>query len=143
MRKNKAKNFRSTSSMILTIIIFSLLNICLFVSPVIAAKPAYQPFNLSVFTHHVNGDVCAMEPIAEPSQTISYPTAAMPECCLARNRNFNALINTNNDKKALTFIGYINLTPTEPILKNNFTYHPRLTYPPPTALALASTVIRE
>jgi len=68
----------------------------------------------------------------------------MPECCLARNRNFHAVVNTANDKTAPTFTNLIISASGTPNPENNFTYNSsQIIFPPPSTLAIASVVIRE
>lgn len=141
MLKNISKIYQRTACIILAIIISGLLNICLFAFQARATQPM-QSSQLN-FAYD-NGDNCITEPTPEPVQTINYPSTPMLECCLSRNRNFNAIINTANNKSAPTFTSLIILPSANTNPENNYSHHTsRLTYPPPAALALASTVIRE
>lgn len=141
MLKNISKIYQRTTFIILAIIISGLFNICLFAFQARATQ-LIQPPQLN-FVYDNSGN-CIAEPMPEPAQTINYPSAPMPECCLARNRNFNAVVNTANDKSAPTFTSLIILPSANTNPENNYSYHTaRLAYPPPAALALAATVIRE
>lgn len=142
MPKNIAKIYRRSAFLILAIIISGLLNLCLFAFQTRLAQAVESPkLNLA---YSDNGD-CLTEPTAnEPKQIIDYPSAPMPECCLAQNRNFDALVNTANDKSAPLFTGLAILSVNNLDAENNYSHHiSLLTYPPPAALALASTVMRE
>jgi len=95
------------------------------------------------FAYDQNGN-CLAQPMPEPTQAINRPAAPMPECCLARNRNFNAVVNTANDKTAPTFTNLIISASGTPNPENNFTYNSsQIIFPPPSTLAIASVVIRE
>lgn len=140
MQKSGFKIYRRASFTVLVIIISGLLNICLFSFQAKAAP--IQPLKFNFAYNHA--DACAAEPLPEPAQTFNYPSAPMPECCLTQNRNYNAVVNTTNNKSAPTFFGLIILPLDSSIPKNNFTYNTsQITFPPPAALALASTIIRE
>lgn len=141
MLKNIFKIYQRTTFIILAIIISGLFNLCLFAFQARAIQSAQSP-QLN-FTYDNSGN-CTPVPMPEPAQTIGYPSAPMPECCLTQNRNFSALVNTANDKSAPAFADLIVLPANNSNLENNYSYHiSRLTYPPPAALALASTIIRE
>lgn len=126
--------------MILVIIISSLLNICLFAFQAKAAS--IQPPELN-FAYDNDGD-CVTEPMPESAQNINRPSAPMPECCLAQNRYYNAVVNTANNQSARTFTGLI-ISQSDTSNFENYSTHyiARLIYPPPMALALASIIIRE
>jgi len=95
------------------------------------------------FLDNNNGEICVMETAREPAQTVGRPSAPMPECCLAQNRNFNAIINTANIT-APTFTDSIISSSADLNFENNSTHNTsRFIHPPPALLALASTVIRE
>lgn len=141
MPKNISKIYRRTALIILAIMVSGLLNVCMFALQTKAAEPMPAPkFN---FISDDSGN-CTAEPMPEPMQSINRPTAPMPQCCLTQNRNFDAVVNTANDKSAPIFSGLIISPSTQANPENNSThYTSRLTYPPPEALSLASTVIRE
>jgi len=140
MLKNPVKIHGRTAAMLLAIIVSSLLNICLFTFQAKAA-PIQQP---KLAFAYDDGGHCVIMPITEPEQTINRPTAPMPECCLARSRYYDAIINTANDKSAPAFSTPIILSANDfPLENNSAFYTARLTYPPPQAPALASIVIRE
>ena len=141
MLKNNPKIYQRTATILLAIIISGLLNICMFSFQAKAAQPIQQPkFN---FVYN-NGGNCIAEPMPEPTQSINYPAAPVPECCLAQNRNFDALVSTANDKTATAFTNP-EIYPSDNLIpENNSTYYTSQNiYPPPATLALASTVIRE
>lgn len=128
--------------MMLVIIISGLLNICLFAFQAKAAT-APMPTPKLNFAYDNDGN-CVAEPMPEPSQTINRPAMPMPECCLAQNRHYNAVVNTVNDKSTPIFSNAIILSSNNLNPESNFTHDTaRLIYPPPAALALASIVIRE
>lgn len=142
MAKNLSKIYQRTAFMILVIIISSLLNICLFAFQAKAAAAPIQPLKFN-FTYDDDGN-CVAEPMPEPAQSINHPAAPMPQCCLAQNRYYNAVVNTANDKSAPIFSSPVILPANNPNFENNFTHYiSRLAYPPPASLALASIVIRE
>lgn len=141
MLKNISKIYQRTTFIILAVIISGLLNICLFAFQARLAQSIEPPKLNFVYNNSVN---CLTEPTPEPSQTINYPSTPMPECCLTRTRNFDALVNTANDKSVPVFASLTILSADNSNPKNNYSYHTaRLAYPPPAALALAATVIRE
>ncbi|MDP2708868.1 MAG: hypothetical protein Q8O93_02355 [bacterium] len=140
MEKNISKILTRTSLIILAITISGLLNICLFV---LSAKAAPMPEPAVNFATG-NGDTCAAEPMPEPTQTINRPSAPMPECCLTQSHNFEAVVNTANDKTAPTFANAAIFISEIANPENNFSFNTsRNIYPPPAALALSSTIIRE
>ena len=142
MAKNLSKIYRQTAFIILVIVVSGLLNICLFAFQVKAAAAQNQPPILN-FAYDSGGD-CAAQPMAEPAQSLNRPSAPLPKCCLAQNRNFNALVNTANDRSAPSFANLITSSFDNHSFENNSThYTARLTYPPPEDLALASIIIRE
>ena len=139
MAKNNHKIYQAASVILLAIIISSLLNVCLF-SLRAKAAPLNQP---KLAFAYGGGENCSTESMPMPTQTINRPIPPIPECCLTQNRNFNAVVNTANDKSAPVFTDIItpsfNLSP-----ENNRTHYTSQTiFPPPEALALAATVIRE
>lgn len=143
MLKNIFKIYQRTTFIILAIIISGLFNLCLFAFQARAIQPAQTP-QLN-FTYDNSGN-CITEPMPELAQTIGYPSAPMPmpECCLTQNRNFGALVNTANDKLAPAFTSLIISWPVKSYAENNLAYNIyQNIYPPPSALALASTIIRE
>lgn len=140
MAENISKILKRTAFITLAIIISSLLNICLFSFQAKAAPS--QPPKLNFI--YDNGGNCAAAPMPEPKESLNHPAAPMPECCLAQNRNFSAIVNAANDKTAPALTGPIILSQNDLRPENNLThYTSRLAYPPPEALALASTIIRE
>lgn len=142
MLKNISKISKHTTFFILAIIISGLLNFCLFAFQARATESIVEPlkFNLT----YENSNDCLKESAPEPEQTVNYPSAPMPECCLRQNRNFGALVNTAIDKSAPDFTGPIISWPLKSYAENNLVYNTcQNIYPPPSALALASTVIRE
>jgi hypothetical protein len=140
MARNNSKIYRYTSLIILAIIISSLLNICLFTFGAKAAPIQSPKLN---FAYNNDGN-CVAAPMPEPTEAINRPAAPMPECCLAQNRNFTAVVSVANDKSAPTFTGLAILPLDKLNPENNYTYYTsQLTYPPPAALALASIIIRE
>ena len=141
MLKNISKIYQHTAIIILAIIISGVLNICLFAFQARAIQPAQSPRLNFAYDNSCN---CLTELMPEPSQTIGYPSAPMPECCLTQNRNFNSVVNTANNKSAPTFFGLIISPSNSQTTENNFTYNTSQNiYPPPATLALATTVIRE
>lgn len=142
MPKNLSKIYQRTAFIILAIIISSLLNICLFA---FQAKAAFAPMPPPKFNFVYNNDGnCVAEPMPEPIQSINRPATPMPQCCLAQNRYYNAVVNIANNKSAPTFSSLVILPANNPNFENNFTHYiSRLAYPPPASLALASIVIRE
>ena len=140
MVKNYSKIYQRAAFMILAIIISGLLNICLFSFQAKAAP--IQPLKLN-FTYDNSSD-CVAESKPEPTQTINHPSAPMSECCLAKNRYYEAVVNTASNESAPIFTNLVILPLSNLNLKNNSTYHiPQSTSPPLAELALASTVIRE
>lgn len=141
MPKNTSKIYQRTAFILLAIMISGLLNICLFSLQAKAAEPMPEPkFN---FVSDESGN-CLAEPMPEPTQNINLPSAPIPQCCLAQNRNFNAVVNTANDKSAPTFASLIILSSENLNQENNFTYNTsQIVFPPPEAPSLASTVVRE
>lgn len=140
MVKNLSKIYQRAAFMILVIIISGLLNICLFVFQAKAA-PLQSPRTNSAYDTDCSA---APMPMSEPVQSINRPAAPMPECCLAQNRNFNAVVKTATDQSAPAFSGLVISPSDNQSFKNNSThYTARLIYPPPEAPALASIVIRE
>lgn len=141
MQKNSSKIYQRASFIILAIIISSLLNVCMFAFQAKAAQPAPAP--KLKFAYDNSGN-CVAQPGPLPAQAINYPAAPMPECCLAQNRDFDAVVNVANDKAAPILTGPIIIQADATNFENNYTYNTsRLIYPPPEALVLASTVIRE
>lgn len=141
-QQNQSKIYQRAAFLILVIIITGLLNICLFAWQ---AKTATAPMLMPKinFVYDNSGNYLA-EPIPKPTQTINYPSVPMPECCLSRNRNFATIVNIANDKSTSVFTNLIILSSDTTNFENNSTHHTsRLAYPPPAALALASTIIRE
>ena len=143
MPKNISKTYSRPALIMLLIIISGLLNICLFVWQAKMAEAAQLPRLNSIYDYG-DGANCLDQARPEPEQTINYPSAPMPECCLRQNRNFSALVNTANDKSAPAFTSLIISWPEKSYAENNLAYniHQNI-YPPPSALTLASTVIRE
>lgn len=143
MLKNISKTCSRPALAMLLIIISSLLNICLFVWQVKTAEAAQLPRLNSIYDYG-EGVNCLDQDMPEPEQTINYPSMPMPECCLRQNRNFGALIKTANDKSAPAFTSLIISWPVKSYAENNLAYNIyKNIYPPPSALVLASTVIRE
>lgn len=141
MLKNISKISKHTTFFILAIIISGLLNFCLFAFQARATE-SIKPLKLNL-TYDIS-DNCLTKSVPEPEQTVNYPSAPMPECCLRQNRNFGALVNTAVDKSAPDFTGPIISWPLKSYAENNLVYNIyQNIYPPPSALALASTVIRE
>lgn len=135
-----SKIYRGTSLIILAIIISGLLNVCIFS---LQAKAAPMPMPKVNFAYS-NGDSCVAEPMPMPTENLNYPAAPMPECCLQQNRSYNALVNTANDRTAPTYSAPIILSSDNLIAENNFSYNTsQIVFPPPEALSLASTVMRE
>jgi len=148
MQKNIPRIYRRAAFMILAVIISGLLNICLFALQARAAAPLQAPpINFAYDDNYAYGNDytdCLAEALPRPKENLNRPTAPMPQCCLTRNRNFNAVINTANDKTAPTFTGLIFSASDAPNTENNFTYNTSQNiYPPPALLALTTTVIRE
>lgn len=145
MPKNISKIYKRSAFLILAVIISGLLNICSFAFQARAIQSIPPPqLNFTYGNSDGNSGNCLTESMPEPAQTINYPAVPLPECCLTQNRNFNALINTANDNSAPVFTGPTILSTNNSKPKNNYSYHTsRLAYPPPSALAIASTVIRE
>ena len=148
MAKNISKIYQRAAFIILAIIISGLLNICLFALQARAAAPLQAPpINFAYDDNYAYGNDytdCLTEALPRPKENLNRPTAPMPQCCLTRNRNFDAVVNTANDKTAPTFTGPIILASGTPNPENNFTYHTSQNiYPPPAVLALASIIIRE
>lgn len=146
MAKNISKIYRGIAFMILAITVTSLLNICLFAFQAKAAAPKlFAPkINFADSNYYGYDEACAVETTHELSQSINRPSAPMPQCCLAQNRYYNAVVNTANNQTVWTFAGQIILPSDISNFKNYSThYTARSTYPPPMALALASTIIRE
>lgn len=142
MPKNISKIYKHTAFFILVIIVSGLLNLCLFAFQTRLALISIKSPKFSL-AYNDNGD-CLIEPASESAQTINYPSAPMPECCLAQNRNFDALTNTANNKSTPISTGLAILLTNNSSQENNYSYNiARLTYPPPAALALASTIMRE
>ncbi|MDO8592748.1 MAG: hypothetical protein Q7R92_03185 [bacterium] len=139
MTHNLSKIFKRASLIILAIIISSLLNICLFSWQTNAAPMPMPKINFA----SASGDTCAAQPLPEPLQNINSPAVPMPECCLAQNRNFDATINTANDKISGAFSGLIILSSNNLKFENNFVHNISQNIFPPPALSLATTVIRE
>ncbi|GEM_PF-5666689 len=140
MEKNISKILTRTSLIILAITISGLLNICLFV---LSAKAASMPEPMVNFATG-NGDTCAAEPEPLPIENFNRPAAPMPECCLTQSRNFNALVKTANDKTAPAFANATIFISEIANPKNNFASNTSQNiYPPPAALALITTIIRE
>ena len=146
MAKNISKIYRRASFIILVIIVSGLLNICLFSLQAKAAapKPTAPKINFANDNYYGSDETCATEATHEPMQHINRPSAPMPECCLAQNRNFNAVVNAANDKSAPTFSGTI-IAQSETTNLNFIPayYTSQIVFPPPASLALASTIIRE
>ena len=141
MLKKYSKIYQRTAFIILAIIISSLLNVCMFAFQAKAAEP--MPMPKINFISDADGN-CVAEPLPAPLENINRPSAPMPECCLAQNRDYNTIVNTANDNIAPTFFGLIISPLADSNPENNSTqYTSRLTYPPPEARSLASTIIRE
>lgn len=141
MSKNISKIYRRAAFIILAIIISGLLNVCLFVWQAKTAQ-LIQPlkFNLA----YDNSGNCLGQSGPEPAQAINYPPLPIPECCLTRNRNFNAVINAASDKSAPNFTSPVISWTETAAAENNFINNTSQNiYPPPAALAMASTVMRE
>ncbi|MDO8668482.1 MAG: hypothetical protein Q7K35_05350 [bacterium] len=142
MPKNITKIYQRTAFIILAIIISGLLNICLFTFQA-KASTAPMPTPKLNFAYDNEGD-CIAKPLPEPRETINRAAAPMPACCLAQNRNYNAVVNTANDKSTPAFTDLVMLPADNTYFENYSTnYTSRLAYPPPAGLALASIVIRE
>lgn len=140
MPKNISKIYKRASFIILAIVISGLFNVCLFSWQVKAAPMPMPKINFA----YANGDTCAAQPLPEPAQNIGHPSAPMPECCLAQNRNFDATINTANDKTEPAPDGQTVSAPNNLTAENSFACNAsQIAFPPPAALALATTVIRE
>jgi len=140
MLKNQSKIYQRSALMILVIIISGLFNICLFTFQVKAAPIQSSKLNQVFF----NDDGCLTATLPEPRQAIDRQSAPIPKCCLTQNRNFSAVINTIDNMPTPVFSA-LTIGPSDYLNhENNPTYYTsRLTYPPPGALALASTIIRE
>ena len=143
MSKNNYKIYQLTSVIVLAIIISGLLNICLFAFRVktATAAPIHKAAARASFS---NGENCGGGYRSESGRIISRSAAGLPQCCLEKNRNFQAIVGTANNLTAPVFYGppaYSTdiLNPE----KNITDYSLRIAYPPPAALALASTIIRE
>ncbi len=142
MPKNISKIYRRSALMILTVVISGLLNVCLFALQAKAATPQVTAPKIH-FAYNQNG-ACVEVAVPASAQSFNYPTAPMPECCLAQNRNFNATVNTANNKSTPTFTNLIISPAINSISENNSTYNTsKTTSPPPATLALISTIIRE
>lgn len=141
MPKNISKIYRLAVFMVLIVAVSSLLNIFLLVLHAEATQPIQ-----SVRCHFANngGEPCAGEYQPESNHSINYPEASIPECCLIQSRYYDAIINTDNDRPAANYTVFSAAQSEKTNPENNSSYDTsRLTYPPPAALALASTVIRE
>ncbi len=140
MVKNLSKIYQQTALMILVVIISGLFNICLFAFQAKAASIQSPELNFA----YDNSGNCVAEPISKPTQTINRPATPMPECCLAQNRYYNAVVSTAKDQSAGTFAGLtFSQSDISSFENHSSQYNARLAYPPPMAMALASTVIRE
>ena len=140
MNKKISNFYKRTSFIILAIIISGLLNVCMFS---LQAKAAAMPMPIVNFANN-SGNACVAEPVSAPTQTVNYPSAPIPECCLAQNRNFDAMVNTANDKTTTSSVNSIIYVSDNLNAENNYTYYTsQIVFPPPATLALASTVIRE
>ncbi len=142
MPKNISKIYRRSALMILTVVISGLLNVCLFALQAKAATPQVTAPKIH-FAYNQNG-ACVEVAVPASAQSFNYPSAPMPQCCIAQNRNFDATVNTANDKTAPTFTGQL-ISPSAILnFKNNLAYNTsKTTSPPPATLALISTIIRE
>src|SRR3989338_9092670 len=141
MIKNRSTISNRLALTLLVIMVSSLLNLCLFIMPTKAAAPT-QPQKLD-FAYNNDG-ACAAAPAPEPRQIMNRQAAPMPKCCLAQNRNFNAVVNTANDKSTPIFLSLIILQSNIYNFEDNSSiYASQLVHPPPALLALASTIIRE
>lgn len=141
MAEDNAKIYQRTSFILLAIIISSLLNVCMFAFQAKAAEP--MPMPKINFISDADGN-CVAEPLPAPLENLNRPSAPMPECCLAQNRNFNVVVNTANDKSAPTLSGPAMAASDILNSQNNYTYYTsQIVFPPPAELAIISTVIRE
>lgn len=146
MAKNISKIYQRTAFIILVIIISGLFNICLFALQAKAAAPKlFAPkINFADNNYYSDDEACATETTHGSKQSLNRPVAPMPQCCLAQNRYYNAVVNTANDQPTRTFVNLMISPINKPNFENNSTYYTsRLIHPPPAALALVSTVIRE
>ena len=141
MKITISKICERTSFILLAIIISGLLNVCMFNFKTVAAAQYLPAPEINSFN---NGETCDKELSPEPMENINRPTAPMPECCLAQNRNFNAVVNTDNNKTTPTFTNQVIFSSTNLNFENNSTHNTLgFIYSPPEALALISTIIRE
>ncbi len=140
MLKKYSKIYQRAAFIILAIIISSLLNVCMFAFQAKAAPMQLPKVNFA----YAGGDTCTAEPMSAPLENLNRPSAPMPECCLAQNRNFDAVVNTANDKSAPAFSGLAMAASDSLKSQNNYTYYTsQIVFPPPAELAIISTVIRE